>query len=1207
LAAPSWARGRAEFENTSVFLKRILLHGFKSFADRTEFDFDSARTAIVGPNGCGKSNVLDAVRWVLGEQSARTLRGSRMLDVIFAGSRSRKPANFAEVRLTFDNARQFLACDDAEVVVSRLLYRNGDSEYRLNGKRCRMKDIRDLCLDTGIGVDAYSAIEQGRVDALLQANPVERREIFEEAAGISRYRVRRAEAQRKLERAQNNLLRVNDVIDELGRQLRSVKLAAGKARSFQEYDQRLRELRSAFSLAEYHELEQALAEQQSRVRSLSENLQAKRVALAKADADAVELEHASQASDEQIQQAEEQLRALETEESAVVERITQGQRRLADLAETRARQQRQAQQAARRAEELATRVDEQQRALRGLIEVEQREAGRIAEFEAERASIVERLEESRRLLERERTAAFEAARHSTRLRNEQENLHQQRHRLEARLATLNERQQQADGERAGLAGRQVELEQRAQRLDQESSDLAEEARGLEARLTQFDEEVERVEQRIGQQKETRSGLLSRLELLEDLEHRQEGVDQAARWVLAWRDDEAARSGSVVGLVADVLRIDDPRVGALQAVLSRCENQVVARDSYAFLAELARRGEPPGPVGVLALDRLTKRAPTVSYHDAPGFVACAAEWVRCAEEYRPLAEHLLGRTIVVDVMERALALAQGAPQGYVFVTLDGNGVESSGRLTLGASKSVIGLISRKAQIRQLQLEVDEAEAQLAQASRERRALEEQVSDARLERESLLQRIATVQKQHADAQTELVRLHDEMARAQREAAVLRSEISELQRALHETEKQAHQVEVEREVIEEAQRKHESQIDTCGRQLRELQAAVADLAQQLTAAQVELGRAAERRGAREQALRELHTRLETVRGEREQARHEAEEADGRIAQAEEERRASLARQAELARQCQEQRAEVIRLRERRQATRQRLEICRTAVRQTHSEIEELDATLHQSEVALREIEVRKEALVAHVAEELSLDLIELYAAYEPTEQDWEAIKSEIAELRGKIARLGNVNLDAIAELEELSPRYENLLCQRDDLLTSVSRLEKLIAELDEESRTRFLGCFNEVRENFQELFRKLFGGGKADIILEEPEEPLECGIEIIARPPGKEPRSISLLSGGEKTMTAVALLFAVFKRKPSPFAILDEVDAALDESNIDRFNSMLNDFLAQSQFVLITHNKRTMQCVEVLYGVTMEEPGVSKRVSVRFEDRVETPHVA
>ena len=1193
-------------QRVGVFLKRIILHGFKSFADRTEFDFGTGRTAIVGPNGCGKSNVLDGVRWVLGEQSARTLRGSRMADVIFAGSRSRKPAGFAEVHLTFDNTRRLLACDDDEVVVSRLLYRNGESEYRLNSKRCRMKDIRDLLLDTGVGVDAYSVIEQGRVDALLQANPVERREIFEEAAGISRYRVRRAEAQRKLERTQNNLLRLDDVVDELEKRLRSVKLAAGKARNFQQYDARLRELRSAFSLAEYHDLEQALITRRASGQTFSDRVQAKRVDLAKRDADAAELEHTSQAMDEQIQKAEESLRALETEESAVGERITQGERRLADLSDTRRRRQEQAEQSVCQSDELAKRIEEEEDALRAMAEAEQREAERVAELESEQSSAARRSEDSRRLLERERTAAFEAARQSSRLRNEQENLEKRRQQLEARATAHTERQQQVTTQRAELVERQVELEEHTEQLDRESSERAEDIRGLDRQLAELEGDIGQVELEIAQQKESRSGILSQLELLEDLERRQEGVGQATRWVLEWRESEEASSGSVAGLIADMLRIDDPRVAALEGVLSRFENHVVVRDSYAFLAELARRGETPGPVGVIALDRLSEGSVPVSYDDAPGFVARAVDWVHCAEQYRPLAEHLLGRTIVVDVLERAMALAQSAPDGYVFVSLDGNMVEG-GRLMVGVSRSTVGLISRKTQIRQLQRAVDEVETRLERATRKRGALDERTSDLRLQRESLLQRIATVQKQHADAQTELVRSRDEIQRVEREITIVQSESAELLQAAEEARTQIQQVETEREASDETQHKHESQVEACGRQLGDLEAAAADFARELTAAQVEMGRAGERRGARDLAVQELRDRRETLHTQRRRAEQEAEEAGGRIAQAEEERRVSLARQTELVRQCENQRGETFRLREGRQSVRQQLEASGATVRQLHAEIEQVETELRECEVALREVEVRKDSLLARVSDELSLNLTELYASYEPGEQDWEATKNEIDELRRKIARLGNVNIDAIAELEELSPRYENLISQRDDLVASVSRLEALIAELDEESRTRFLACFDEVRENFQELFRKLFGGGKADVILEEPDHPLECGIEIIARPPGKEPRAISLLSGGEKTMTAVALLFAVFKRKPSPFAILDEVDAALDESNIDRFNNMLSDFLAQSQFVLITHSKRTMQCASVLYGVTMEEPGVSKRVSVRFEDRVETPNVA
>jgi len=1190
-----------------VFLKRIVLQGFKSFADRTEFDFGAGRTAVVGPNGCGKSNVLDAVRWVLGEQSAKTLRGKKMLDVVFAGSRTRKPGAFAEVLLTFDNARQLLACDDKEVIVGRLLYRNGDSEYRINGKRCRMKDIRELLLDTGVGVDAYSVIEQGRVDALLQASPTERREIFEEAAGISRYRMRRAEAQRKLDRTQQNLLRLNDVIEELEKRLRSVKIAAGKARNFQEYDARLREQRSAFSLAEYHELEQALTQRQAERRELADQLSGLRAGLAKRDADAAELEHAAQALDENIQYAEEKLLEVETEQSAVTERIVQGERRLSELAQTRDRRLAQTQDAVRRTEELRARISDDEIAVQTLVEVERRESARIEDIETRRTATVELLDQARASLENERTESFEAARQSSRLHNETENLLQRRERLEARLSSMGERRRQVESQQAELERREEDLKSQVDLLEQQSNELASQTRAAEAQLQELVQRIEGIDARLGELKEGRSGLLSQLVLLEDLEKRQEGIDQGARWLLEWRDGEPESSGAVVGLVADVLHIDDPRVASLEAVLARFEHQIVVRDGYVFLAELNRRDEPPGPASVIALDRLTADTPAVSYAEAPGFIARASDWVRCADEYRSLAERLLGRVIVVDALERALALAQGSPEGYMFVTLGGDTVESDGRITVGVSKSVVGLISRKTRIRRLQSELDELETLLERTTRERGEIEEQLSDGRLRRDALMQQIAAVQKQHAGARTELLRVRDTTRHVARETEVLHSESSELERSLSESTSRLEQVETERDAVETARLRHEANIHEFEEQFALRESAVGTLAQELTAARIEASRAAERSGARRQALQELHDRLEKLAEENERARHETAEAAEKIEQAEAEGRANTARREELNEQCESQRAAVVQRREERQALRQEIENCGAAARETRGEIDAFDERYRECEVLLRETEVRKEGLVSRVFEELSLDLVELYASYEHAAQDWDAIRQEIETLRGKIARLGNVNLDALAELAELTPRFENLIAQRADLNESIERLEKLIAELDEESRVRFSSCFEQVRDNFLELFRKLFGGGKADIILEDPENPLECGIEIIARPPGKEPRSISLLSGGEKTMTAVALLFAVFKRKPSPFAILDEVDAALDESNIDRFNNMLDEFLAQTQFILITHSKRTMQCADVLYGVTMEEPGVSKHVSVRFDDRVETPHVA
>jgi len=1189
-----------------VFLKRIVLHGFKSFADRTEFEFGSGITAIVGPNGCGKSNILDALRWVLGEQSAHSLRGGHMQDVIFAGSRSRKPAGLAQVQLTFDNRAGILRSDLPEVTIERMLYRSGESEYRLNGNACRLKDIRDLLLDTGVGVDAYSVIEQGRVDLLLQADPVQRREIFEEAAGISRYKVRRAEAERKLERTQENLLRLEDILGELEKRLRSVRLAAGKARNYQQYDARLRELRASFSMAEYHEFELSRRRVQEEADGLALALQERRAGLATKDAEVAETEHALQRLDDEIQAADGRLLELQTALSALAERIAQGERRLADLAAARDRRRQQAADVRAGLAGLQERIAGQEHALQELLTTEAQSAARVAAAQTARQAAAERSTGARSALERERVASFEAVRRAALLQNEQANLEQHEKRLAAQLERHAARRRDIERERDTLAQRGAELAARAGDLDRCMTEQSGELRELETQQAALGDEAERLEGESGAAKEARSAALSRLGLLEDLERRLEGVDEGTRAVLAWRDAADGRP-IVPGLAADLLRIDDPRLALLQAVLATFENHVVVRDMTALLAELARRGDLPGPLRVVALDRLPARPAPVGYETTPGFVARAADWVKCAPEFRPLAEHLLGRTIVVDTLDRALRLAGEALAGYVFVTLDRRTVWPDGRVTFGAAGVAAGLISRKAEIRQLRGELDELETGLERLTRRRGEVERAAADAQLQRQGRLERIAGLQREHAELRTEQARIEDGRQRLEREAGLVAGELAAVERALAEVGQQRREFGAESEQAGAAQRTHESQIDALARELDELEAAIARLAQESTAALVEQERVAQRRAAAGQALDELRARAAALERDKADTEREADEAVRQSAALESELAEARTRRAADVVECERQQRAVLQQREARQQLRQRLEECGAARRELEKQAGEAETALHERQVALREIEVRKEGLAARVRDELGLDLAALYATDQPSAQDWTAIQAEIEELRGRIARLGNVNLDALAELEELAPRYEHLAAQRTDLQDSIARLNALIAELDQESRTRFAQAFEQIRANFQEMFRKLFGGGKADVVLEQPEDPLACGIEIIARPPGKEPQSISLLSGGEKTMTAVALLMAVFESRPSPFAFLDEVDAALDESNIDRFNNVVQEFLSRSQFVVITHSKRTMASADVLYGITMEEPGVSKRISVRFEERVQTPNVA
>ena len=592
---------------------------------------------------------------------------------------------------------------------------------------------------------------------------------------------------------------------------------------------------------------------------------------------------------------------------------------------------------------------------------------------------------------------------------------------------------------------------------------------------------------------------------------------------------------------------------------------------------------------------------------PEVVGHAADWVHCDSHHGPLAERLFGRAYVVERIGAALDLAAGAPDSFRFVTVDGRVVAPGGLLHLNASASAPGLISRKAEIRQLRAQLDDDETRLEQETRAKNALEACIADVQLQREARLRDSAVAQKSHAEQQTLAARLGDELTRLERELSVIESELRGLRESLAADEQELARLQGEQAAADDSRATHESRVDALQRELNDLSEALSELTRRLTEARIEVGRVNERRAASEQALRELQERVAGLSEERAVAEREADEADQAIEANDAELAQTTARMTAVEGAAGEQQAQLEGLQQRRQALRAQVEQCSGAGREIHAAIEALGREHHERELALREMEVRQEDLAARVSDELELDLAALHAGYEPVEQDWGAIKDEIEALRLKIQRLGNVNLDALHELEALQPRYDGLLTQRQDLLDAVAQLEQLIIELDDESRRRFNESFAAIREHFQGLFRKLFGGGKADIILEDPEQPLECGIDIIARPPGKEPQSISLLSGGEKTMTAVALLLAVFKSRPSPFAIMDEVDAALDEANVGRFNDCVQEFLAHSQFVIITHNKRTMQSADVLYGVTMEETGVSKRVSVRFDDRADTPNVA
>ncbi len=1214
-------------------LARLKLHGFKSFADAAEFRFDDPITCIVGPNGCGKSNVVDAIKWVLGERSAKSLRGEQMLDVIFAGTTTRPAMNMAEVVLTFENplldpaaGRRELPVESELVDVGRRLYRDGTSEYLINGARARLKDVRDLFLDTGIGADAYSIIEQGKVDAMLTSNPIERRAIFEEAAGVAKFKVRRVEAMRRLERTEVNLTRCREQLDNAERRLRIVKGQAAKARTFRGLDDELRALRAASLLDHYHELHETI----DGLTSELSRLEADRTA----GMDRVhELEEARQ--DANIERDRLQKRCTEIEQDRLhlqARRDQAEQRRLMTIASRdEARREITAEQARlgeldARIEALRQRVVDHERSHEAQASL-RADADRAVEAAlARRAAADAALNElARRAGELQRTlsgiereivsqsASIDAIDHRLgELDDESGRIESRRREIESRLSTL-ERQGAAAAQQVLDAGQQIE------RLDLLRAEHEHQARQLSGRQRILTETLGSLEQQ-------RAGLDARRATLREMLDSGTELGEAVRNVLRERH-EGARFAFVRGLLAEGIETDVSHAAAVEAALGPLLQAMVVESLADVIDARADLDSLTGRITFLPL-----RAPRGEAAEAPAEVpACPAgarpllSVVRVPDEWRELADRLFGRTLLVESLDAALLLGAALPSGWRFVTPGGAVLEADGRIIAGpnsAEGTGAGLIVHRVEMNSLAGQVEALTAQIQSLRDELKALDDQAAVLDQQRAELAQALFEQRQQRDKATHEVERVDAEQQRAARDGQRLDEERDAVQARRGELVAERAQKQSRMDSLERLRDEQAAAQADLADQLRGAEAAAAEAAEAVTGARVHASQAAERLAASDRERRELESAVQ------EQQRHHAaldaalRQRSARLIDFErvideavfeaEECAASLDRsQGEIevaAAEHQHCQARVLQLGEELNAARQRLAI--------------VERNYHAVELSKRENEVKREHLEQSASDDLAIDLRAEYPQYreiiadggvQPVER--EAAAARIEELRAAIKRLGNVNLDAIEEEKELVGRNEDLVRQVADLDAAREQLIGLIEELNDLSRERFRETFEVIRENFAGaggMFRRVFGGGKADMHLLPSEETgevdwLESGIDIVAKPPGKEPRSIKLLSGGEKTMTSVALVMAIFQSKPSPFCLLDEVDAALDDANVERFCGVLHTFLDRSHFVIITHNKRTMQAADQLYGVTMQERGVSKRVAVRFDQVGADGHIS
>jgi chromosome segregation protein len=1298
-------------------LERLTLVGFKSFADKTVFSFDDLITGIVGPNGCGKSNIVDAIKWVLGERSSKSLRGKEMIDVIFAGSVGRKPSGMAAVTLTFHNPHiadlqtdrveaeavedgpiageavgavevdsleedaagedstastsvehdSHISDDDAdeaaeegasearailserrrigrplpidadEVAVERRLYRDGKSQYLINGRIARLRDIRDLFLDTGVGADAYSIIEQGKVDAMLLASPQERRTIFEEAAGIAKYKQRRIEAQRKLDRTETNLVRTRDQLDSTERRLRFVRGQASKARRFQELDSEHRALRMLLAFDQYHKVRSDLA-------GVEEELDAG--------------ENARQEVADRLTQAEtlKQDAELERHDLLAAQRSAQDQLRSAEH-EAATAEQRQAM-----AEGSVEDADRQAKLDQQRLEEASERMNRIeSALESKRsdlAALSEALADAERVLDDQTRARAEASAALAEERNDLAERRSEQSEMERNLASLAGAVQADDhrittltegrakiasqlqarkSERDSLAEQKLEcarevaeLERAADEAQHRINAVVREAESLSADRRERSERVAALDEQVVR-------LDSRRATLEDMARDRVGLGEAVKAVFDAKDNGDAAFAQVIAPLAEWIETDQDHAAAvetalgsvLQAVLVPTLAEIPAQSAWETL---------PGRVTFLQLES-GSRADGFDDHTLGDLMMAAGsrltelrQVIRVSpdvdDSLRDRAERLLdallGQTYLVESVDSALLLGSGPMPGCRFVTLDGALVEADGRVSVGPASAVdegVGLLQRQSELAAVNTELDQRRVVLERERTELARVDADVSRIDAERSQLESGLAETRRSLVARQTLADRLGTDLERADRDLAALAADEAQIDDRMAAARKSRAELADRAEKLERLLVEQNERVATLEHEVETHERAVHEASERMAQARVEVGRLSEQLSGLRREIGRLETEADALERQREEFERHFEAATQRAAHHREVIAEAVKTAADAKSRAEGLRERVGELETQVTASTQRVGELARSLAEARREANETEAIWHELDARRRELEVKRETLEERTSEELTVSLSDEYEDFRllMLEPDLEAIDTREAGaranvLRAEIKRLGNVNLDAIEEETRLEEKNDELIAQVADIDEARIRLATLIEKLNLASRDQFGEVFEKIRENFggrDGMFRRLFGGGRAEVRLmgltkevdgvktiTDETDLLESGIEVIAKPPGKEPRSISQLSGGEKTLTAVALLMSIFRSKPSCFCILDEVDAALDEANVGRFCQAVRQFTDQSRFIVITHNKRTMQVADRLFGVTQQERGVSKRVAVKFD---------
>lgn len=1181
-----------------MYLKRIEIAGFKSFADRTKIEFEEGVTAVIGPNGSGKSNITEAIRWVLGEQSAKSLRGGKMPDIIFAGSESRKQLNIAEVTVVLDNTDNYLPLGFSEVSVTRRYRRTGESDFFINKKACRLKDIQDLFMDSGLGKESFSIISQGKVEAIFASKPEDRRGIFEEAAGVLKYKQRKRKAEQKLFETEDNLSRVQDIIYELEDQLTPLAAQSEAAKEFLALKKELTATDVSLTVAKIKQTRDSWESAKTDFEELSKTVEEKSRFIQQTEQQLGTLREKRGSLDEQLETGQQQLLHLsealkqaEGQKALLSERSKNTQKTSAEYRETLNEQRKKKDDAQANLQEVQTQQADKQTEKVALEEKIQQLTNEAEKYK----------KSPKELLEDLRGTYVELMQESANVSNE--------------LKYLERQYTQETAKNQQSVTRFEALRDQLEELTEQQSAAQTKTKTLEAQLTEEQENYRRLaeeknaaQQQLQKEQQLMYDMMSQVQQararqksLQEIQENYSGFYQGVRSVLQHKE----QLSGIVGAVAELIEVPEKYTLAIETALGASaqhiivENEKDARQGITFLKK-----QRSGRGTFLPLTTIKPRSLGAHHYqaikDVDGFLGVASELVSFSENVAPVMQNLLGAIVIARDLDSANLLARQLRYQVRIVSLDGDVMNAGGSMTGGATKQGNrgNLFNQGHELAEWTKRYEEINQALQAKEAFVRDLQAKIADQTESLETLRTQGEQTRLAYQEAQSSEERVATELTRLQKEQSLFSYEAKELESFLNDYQVQKETLEFKQVELKTQQDKINQEIQQLNEESDQLEEKRAGINAELSRLQADYAVLDERLLYLERQALGFEEQINELTNQIVNLENQLLALSSDSSDHEESEESLTQRLTELATAREHLQEQLAVWKEMRQSLQQQVDQADSELTEANREQKQLLARQSQADVQKNRNELKLDNALAYLQEEYSLTFEGAEAQADP-EIDQQVAQTEVSHLKQAIEKLGPVNLNAIEQYQQVEERYDFLTTQRDDLLSAKEQLFETMDEMDDEVKTRFFTTFQAIREKFNVVFPNMFGGGRAELVLTDPDDLLNTGIEIEAQPPGKKLQSLSLLSGGERALTAIALLFSIIQVRPVPFCVLDEVEAALDEANVARFGRYLSAFQNDTQFIVVTHRKGTMEAADVLYGVTMQESGVSKIISVRLEE--------